>query len=157
MKRVYEEVERNPTKLDDALLVYFPAGSAQAPATLLSSSFSRCGQCGGMMDLRQNSGGAFPQYALYCASCALSLSVPSKQPLQPHAHICPICQFQVLSVTNEQTQKTHTLCPYCFNFPPPGDIEDAAQGQAFTAGGFRCFQVAFSTQMQPLSNASFVL
>jgi len=143
MQRVFHEVERNAATLDLALQEYLPAGSgdaAAAAAVMLTPGFSRCGQCGGLCDLKKMAS-ANQQWGdrrlLHCDSCRKSYSLPSKHALQPHAHTCPICQFQVLQVNNEEKNTVWTLCPYCYNHPPQQEIEDT--GQSFESG-FKCFQ-----------------
>jgi DNA topoisomerase-3 len=142
MQRVFHEVERNAATLDLALQEYLPAagsGGESSSAVMLTPSFSRCGQCGGMCDLKKTASGnqQWSQRLLHCDSCRKSYVLPPKHSLQPHAHTCPICQFQVLQVNNEEKNTTWTLCPYCFNHPPQQEIEDT--GQSF-GSGFKCFQ-----------------
>ena len=74
------------------------------------------------------------------AACGVVLSVPSKtvQVLTPFAHRCPICNFQVVHVRNQETAKDHKLCPYCFNNPPQ-DLHPGAKQ-------LRCFQPLGSHQ-----------
>jgi len=145
MKRVYDEVERNIATLEQHVIARFTPeqraahqSAIQASATLLADAFSRCGQCGNMCELQesQGSGQPYPTRFLHCAVCQFNLKVPSHT-LHPHSHTCPICNFQVLTVNNEQRNTTYNLCPYCFNHPPAqySDIEDG--GGSF--GGFRCF------------------
>jgi DNA topoisomerase-3 len=141
MKRVFDAVEQRASVLEEHLEKYFPPAMAQRGLQLLSAGFSRCGQCGGMCDLKQ-SAGQFAQKSLYCSTCQKSLSVPGKSAVQPHEHICPICSYQVLTIFNEEKQTSHTVCPYCFNHPPLQEIEDTAQPLA--GGTMRCFQCHFA-------------
>ena len=61
-------------------------------------------------------------------------------------------KLQVLNALNEQTNKSHTICPYCFDNPPQQQIENANEGLRVrvlslrysivavgTSAGFRCF------------------
>lgn len=68
------------------------------------------------------------------AACGVVLQVPSKavQSLSPFAHRCPICNFQVIHIRNQETGKDHKICPYCFNHAP----QDLHPG----ANDLRCFQ-----------------
>jgi len=67
-------------------------------------------------------------------ACHMVLPVPSKheQSLRACRHICPICNFQVLTVRNQGTGKEHNLCPFCFNNVPRDLHPDQAE--------LRCFQ-----------------
>lgn len=60
---------------------------------------------------------------LVCSSCNKSHIVPAKGDMTAHQQRCPLCNFQVLTLQNRQTGKTHTVCPCCFSNPP--DIEQA--------------------------------
>lgn len=69
----------------------------------------------------------------------MCLPVPSRetQTLRPLNHTCPICSFQVLTCRNEETQREHNLCPYCFTNVPRDLHPDAIE--------LRCFQCAHPT------------
>ena len=82
---------------------------------------------------------------LHCPSCANAQGFNPNQvselrmplgTLSATNHYCPICNYQVLNVRNEETQKDHTVCPYCFNHPP----QDQISGENTFSNGFRCFQ-----------------
>ena len=62
----------------------------------------------------------------------LRLSLRSDQTPTAYGHMCPICDFQVLNIKNEETQRNHQLCPHCFNYVP----QDLHPGQT----ELRCFQ-----------------
>ena len=68
--------------------------------------------------------------------------------LASHGHRCPLDQFQVLSVTNTATGKTHQICPKCFKDPPA----EATGGKA--VDGLRCFACLADC---PLASGSKVL
>lgn len=136
MKRVFDAVEQRSSVLVDHLTRYFPPAAGQRAMRTVTERFSRCGGCGGMCDLKQ-SAGQYAHRALYCDRCQKSLSLPGKHALAAHEHTCPICQYQVILVTNESKQSSHTICPHCFNHTPTSEIEEAAR----TVGtGMRCFQ-----------------
>lgn len=152
MKRVYDMVASNSSKLEEHVVARFsPAQraaqhqAAAAATTLITANFTRCGQCLNMCDLQQIQARQYPPFQLYCSTCPLTLKIPSGAHVALQ-HICPICQFQVLSVSNTERNTSYNVCPYCFNNPPAGsgsgDIEDggAAQQGANFSQGFRCFQ-----------------
>lgn len=53
---------------------------------------------------------------LHCATCQRSHFLPGRGTLSVHEARCAICQFQVLTVKNEDTNKEHTVCPHCFKY-----------------------------------------
>jgi DNA topoisomerase-3 len=162
------QLERN--QLTTAVGQYFGRHDTGMWQTV-DAHFSDCGRCGSTMALKQepvaNGGrgrgrgagrgarrggtgrgrgrGSVTKRCLHCTRCDESHIVPHNGQLAAHTHRCPLCQFQVLSVTNESTQKTHSVCPYCFNNPPP------ASGK--TPGQFRCFMC---TESCPLASSPSV-
>jgi len=118
------------------------------------ANLSKCGQCQRVMDLRKaparhqggggggsgggggggQGGGAKQDRVIWCSQCKKGLNAPSGT-LTGHEVTCPICSYQVLSVFNPVTNKTHTVCPQCFNFPP----DEQAGDDPIMAGQFRCF------------------
>ncbi|CAE8596512.1 unnamed protein product [Polarella glacialis] len=103
----------------------------------------RAGRAGGRAAPRRREAPAVVRQErfLVCpnGACGLVLPVPSKHTttLSAYAHICPICQCQVLNVRNAETGRDHRLCPYCFNYVP----QDLHPGLA----ELRCFQCAHTT------------
>ena len=69
---------------------------------VVTEDFTQCGKCGGMTSLvesdatQQNS-----ERAVQCQTCKLSLRAPRKGNLAPHAHTCPLCNFQVQTNTKK--------------------------------------------------------
>ena len=51
---------------------------------------------------------------MHCATCQRSHFLPGRGTLSAHEARCAVCQFQVLTVKNEETNKEHTVCPSCF-------------------------------------------
>ena len=149
MKRVFDEVYQRANVLEDHLEKYFPASLAQQSFRLIQQSFTQCGQCRQMCQLKQ-SGGQMTQKCIYCTTCEKSLPLPISRnaDYKPFDHICPICSYQVITAFNSEKNSSHHFCPYCFNYPPQHDIEDAAQ----VLNGMRCFQC--SRQDCALSNKS---
>ncbi len=148
MKKCFITCSREVLKLDQAMSKYFRSlGTNNQNNTfqLLQRRFSRCGQCRELMDLRieNETGGGNDKKDrrryLFCFPCQKAAILPSKGELSPHPdHLCPICQYQVIVVKNPETQKDHTICPFCFtNPPPPPDGIDGVQE-------FRCFSCANS-------------
>lgn len=172
-------------------------GAGGTPFTVLSAEFGQCGRCRHALQLRQTAvteaDGPRPgQRAtsstlryLYCGTCALSLSLPRSGDFRLMTNtstrapvLCPICQFQVISVTpvennnnnhngnnasaagsgggggvggGEKRKKgSHNICSYCFSTPP--EPPDAEEG---TISEFRCFTCA-NTQCELAGRATLV-
>ena len=66
-------------------------------------------------------GGGGPAHSrlLRCATCAADHPLPPLGDLSANAHRCPLCSFQVVTLTNSVTGKSHTVCPSCFSRRPP--------------------------------------
>lgn len=85
----------------------------------------------------------FQQRYVVCTNgaCGMVLQVPSKetQSLRPTAprHMCPICNFQVLSVSDRERGSTWNVCPYCYTNVPREYNTDSLE--------MRCFQCAHPT------------
>lgn len=120
-KGFFNDVRKKGSSLDRALAKYFaPAGSIilqQQPG------FSRCGHCGSMMSLQL---GNSDFVALFCGPCNLQLKIPNgtisstidQEGIEERTFNCPICNFQVVSVTS-RNGKIFTVCPSCYSDPPP--------------------------------------
>lgn len=108
------------------------------------ASFSICGKCGRMMALKAKTVGTNKTWALRCVHChaapsyvlARNTSTSQFTAAQGAGHICPICKFQVVSVSNRSTGAKHTLCPFCMHHPPQ---DRAVNRQDELPGRFRCF------------------
>jgi len=110
--------------------------------TLKRPNFSKCGTCGRLMDLKSGPArGNFESRYLVCRACKKLHMIPPLGELSAYEHTCPLCNFQVLKIENQETGKSHTVCPKCFKDPPPPplSVENIAD-----TGGFRCFQCANS-------------
>jgi uncharacterized protein YbaR (Trm112 family) len=124
MRDCFVDCNRDAHKLDAAMEKYFTekgVGSLDN-YTVVKADLSVCGNCHGTMDLRQETGTHanknHPARYLYCEGCKKAYAVPSRGELLAHEHSCPICRFQVLIVRNMETNKDHTVCPYCFRCGP---------------------------------------
>lgn len=73
--------------------------------------------------------------ALHCTSCNQTLKLPRNGNLDRSEHDCPICRFQVISVTNSVSNSTHTVCPMCMNNPP----QESGFNPEGKTSEFRCF------------------
>lgn len=142
MQKCYFECKTQISKLNDSMDRYIGAdgGLDADDLHVVKHRVSTCGDCGSKMDMRIKEDGHREVRYLYCARCTKLNQIPSNGEISAHEHICPICNFQVLSVQNIETEKTHTICPRCFKSPPPApmNIEDGG-------GDFRCFQCAHPT------------
>jgi DNA topoisomerase III len=118
--------------------------------TAVTQSFSLCGICGRMMALKTRNVGNNEMYALYCGHCPpvssylLSRNVGNKQyaAAQGEGHICPICDFQVVCISNSETHAEHRICPFCLHKPPSDALLNPKD---VTAGQFRCFACSHSS------------
>lgn len=143
MKECFISCRRDVLKLEEAVEKYMGRADAnnrndQANMNIVSRRLSSCGKCGTQMDLKASGaqGEANTQRILFCAQCNESNMIPSRGEISAHNHICPICNYQVLSVRNTETGKTYTVCPRCYSNPPgPPDSEEGADE-------LRCFSCA---------------
>ena len=153
MKKCFLTANNQAQKLDTALTKHYGAQGVvnQAQYVTRQGSFSKCGVCAEMMDLQEElvgraGGNGVGQGAqdgqkdriLYCKRCRKGVKLPPKGDLSPHLETCRICHYQVLSVHNSETQKTHTVCPFCFKTPPGPPVSDVISD-------FRCFACAHET------------
>jgi DNA topoisomerase-3 len=144
MKRCFVTCCSEASKLDQAVEKYYVglgAGSEEQ-YTLVHRNLSSCGVCHEGMELRIEKTNRVddkdPKRFLFCKHCKKSYILPLRGELLQHELSCVICQFQVLIVRNTETNRDHTICPYCFsNPPPPPDGLDNLQD-------FRCFSCARS-------------
>jgi len=180
MKGILRKCVQEVHLLDAAMARHFrplgrPAGAGEGNAfTVLSAQFGRCGRCQSSLELRQtvDTGGQgergdqrSPLRYLYCATCPLSLALPRSGTFQPLINnttrapvICPLCQFQVITVTPVDTgvagakkKGPHHVCSYCFsNPPPPPDAEDGVlvDFRCFTCAHGHCDLAGRATQVQ---------
>lgn len=132
MKECFKTVEREISKLDDAIAKHFGINGVNGinvvnfnDYSVVQPIFSKCGVCLGMMDLKAkkiddpvNEEDVNPMNRkhriLFCNTCFQSHTLPNNGDLRPHELSCKICNFQVLFVKNLETKKEHTICPNCF-------------------------------------------
>ena len=142
MKKCFIDCNKDVAKLDAAIAKYFtPLGGGHAieEYNTLKRNFSECGDCHRLMDLKQDE--VSKNRVLHCVSCRKTHQLPNNGTLTANEHKCMIkkvdmmrsCGFQVVNVKNEETQKTHQVCPKCFKDPPgpPFSAENSSD--------FRCF------------------
>jgi hypothetical protein len=145
MRQVFVHCKSEIHFLDETVGRYYRTDYQQNvdELTVRQEKVSKCGTCGRLMDIKvKPTRGTFEAKYLVCRVCKVPHAIPSNGDLSAHAHTCPICNFQVLTVNNRETGKSWTVCPKCFKDPPPPpiSIEDAGG----TSSGFRCFQCANS-------------
>jgi len=134
---LFESLRTHAAEMEAAISNHLSAFSAAEWRTH-RANFSRCGECGGMAALKHspNAGGAARRdRALFCAACAASHILPFNGNLEAHDHVCPICNFQTLAVTNPERNTTHYICPKCFSDPP----QNSADNPGAVESSFRCF------------------
>lgn len=110
------------------LIASAPVGTSAPPAPPAAGvrKPSRCGQCRGAMELRVVGGGgaggagSSQQLLLFCVPCARGWLLPRwAVRVEAHMATCPLCDFQVVNVSDSSAPPRATaLCPKCFNEPP---------------------------------------
>jgi DNA topoisomerase III len=112
----FNRLRLNCRTLDEALSHRF-AGVSAAHWELVRTEFSRCGNCDILMDLKSVGSGARMERAVVCGQCG-TFKLPRNGDLSCLGVNCPICSFQVVSIRNTQTSRSHPVCPACYNTPP---------------------------------------
>lgn len=122
MKNCFENCVKEVHKLDRAMEKYFTSLGA-GPANrydIIHRNLSTCGKCHEGMELRVERAAAVPgrdkNRFLFCRHCKCAYNLPPRGELQQHEISCSICGFQALTVTNLETNKEHTLCPFCYRY-----------------------------------------
>jgi DNA topoisomerase-3 len=140
MKACFLVCSREVIKLDNAVAKYFPllGTGNNASYHVLKGEFSLCGSCKNKMDLRiesgnnnnnnnnnnnagEDGGNKEKKRYLFCLTCQKSHVLPKNGDVcqSTNNFCCPICSYEVIIMKNPETNKDHTICPYCFNNPPP--------------------------------------
>ncbi|CAM9520656.1 unnamed protein product, partial [Discosporangium mesarthrocarpum] len=137
MKECFVTCTENAHKLDEAVAQHFqPLGTGGNTRSVRGGrNFSVCGQCGQPMDMKKSQA---DRPLLYCSSCSLGLSLPHKGKLvkmEPPV-VCPLCNYEVISVTagNNYSGNGYNVCPWCYNNPP----EEHGGGEGMTFVCFKC-------------------
>jgi len=129
-------------KLDEAVARRFDklGTNRNNEYALLQANFSICGQCNGMMALKQMQSRNQRQQntnaskILHCNMCSEAYLMPRyHQQVSPamnssnstEPQICPLCQFQVIKITLEGGSSYH-MCPKCFRDAPEEHGGDAS-------------------------------
>ncbi len=128
MKNCFIVCQREANKLDQAMEKYFApigtgGGADGGPLVydVLHRNLSSCGICHEGMELRverltgSEQPNAIAKRILFCSTCRRGLVMPLRGDLHQHELSCLICSFQVLTVHNRETNKDHTICPFCFS------------------------------------------
>ena len=137
MLQCFNEANAKAAKLDEAMERHFGRlGTGNSQYSVLQGNFSRCGNCNGMMTLKQHRSSAGPNQnprnnnqaaskIVHCQTCSQAHMMP-KYHSNITAHFdqgaqqptsCPICKFQVLTCESDNG-KSYPFCPNCFNNPP---------------------------------------
>lgn len=134
---LFHQLRSNANRLDQALALRFQSTSLAGWDTV-QHDFSRCGACSSLMQLKQQGDGHRAKRALVCAQCG-TFMMPHRGTLEPVAGPpCPLCQFQVVRVLNNETNRSHTVCPYCITHPPATQAANPER----VSSDFRCFKCA---------------
>lgn len=72
---------------------------------------------------------------VHCATCDNMLKLPRNGNMTAGEQNCPLCNYQVVVITNTTSNTTHTVCPHCMSNPPT-DREHNPQSKT---SEFRCF------------------
>eukprot|EP00923_Selenidium_pygospionis_P017904 GHVN01031451.1.p1 GENE.GHVN01031451.1~~GHVN01031451.1.p1 ORF type:complete len:704 (+),score=72.99 GHVN01031451.1:281-2392(+) len=166
MQQIFQAVAANFDFLSVEIGKHFGTlgSSVVGSGSILRESFSRCGRCGRRMDLKREGntvpvrggprGGVNDSHEnrfLVCqgyqSGCETLLSLPPRGEITPHNASCAICNFQVVNVLNQQTRRSHTVCPFCFRNPPPLEMRlpNRSGLESSGSGDFRCFMCAHPT------------
>lgn len=152
MRQCFLHVNAEAHKLDDAVRRHFaPLGSSTTAYRIVQPQrfFGQCGSCGqSNLILKQLINSDRRKLVLYCPTCALGHSLPSRGEVSLHTEnnsnnpvLCPICQFPVLQISRGEgyTGNGYKLCVKCFN--------DSPQEYGGTNSGtdFRCFECTHPT------------
>lgn len=136
MRECFRNCVQEARMLDEALGKYFQGvgGGAANQHQLLARNVSACGVCHNGMDLKvhlsdNTAARNNPRRFLFCGSCQTAHSMPKKGELSQCEDLCPICSFQILTVTNPDTAKSHTICPKCFGDPPSEYSDPGVSGE----------------------------
>lgn len=158
MKEIFEGSIREASKLDEAVGRRFARRGSTNDTTTVQASFSGCGTCSSTMALKRESGNHggggrgsdSVQYLVYCNTCSEAHFLPRNGKFQAKVDDsgdntrvgCPICNFQVLSVTrgNGYEGNGYNVCPKCYNDPPP---EYSGSGDGVT--NLPCFKCSHPT------------
>ncbi len=164
MRECFEKASAEALKLDAAIARHFTRiGADNNNSNTIQQNFSKCGSCQGFLSLKELTGARNNHHhnrgrnnrsnntrsnpkLLQCSSCSVGYRLPAKGIPTPfvqnsEAKLCPICQFQVIKISQGDgyTGNGYHVCPKCFNDAP---IE---YGGAATSGEFRCFNCTHST------------
>ena len=149
MKDVFRKCNADVKKLDEAMEKHFAHAlrnnntlhnnqqQSSENDAMISRSVSACGGCQGMMSLfeKREDGSVRSRY-LFCATCARKHILPKNGDVSGGQVRCAICNFQVLTILNTETTKSHSLCPHCFHNPPSPPLGEEGISE------FRCFACA---------------
>eukprot|EP01124_Arcella_intermedia_P015794 TRINITY_DN22374_c0_g1_i1.p1 TRINITY_DN22374_c0_g1~~TRINITY_DN22374_c0_g1_i1.p1 ORF type:complete len:584 (+),score=182.22 TRINITY_DN22374_c0_g1_i1:119-1753(+) len=116
-RKIFDDITKDAPKLDKALAKYFtPLGTHFDEEV---QNFSKCGKCSESMHMRSVEG----RSTLFCENCKVGYRMPQNDGITTIDQECPLCSFQVLSITSTKDKK-YNICPYCYNNPPQ-DIENS--------------------------------
>ena len=107
-------------------------------AAIVQDNYTKCGKCRSPNRTTILKKVNDKVRILCCHNCSdVSYNLP-RGSLAPHEKICPLCNFQVITVTNDKNV-VYTVCPHCFANPPhkvsPTSDTDIEEQQSM-----RCFQ-----------------
>ncbi|EFA75716.1 DNA topoisomerase III [Heterostelium album PN500] len=106
---------------------------------ILQANLSKCGKCNNKLDLKSTDDA---RRVLQCKTCLASHMLPKVGDIVPYDGTCPLCNFQVLTITSE-SGFPYQVCPNCRNNPPSFFKESPKP--------FHCFQC---TAQCPLARGS---
>lgn len=169
-RTLFHRLCNNRTLIDAVFQQRFSRLSAQSWETLIAI-FSRCGACNTSMALKgstrslhtesrgargrsrgrsrgrgRGTGGAAAgsdnmDRCLHCGTCDHTLKMPRNGILSAAGKYCPLCNYEVVNVSNASSGSAHTLCPQCMNNPPMNTEMNPSQ----KTSEFRCFMCTHSS------------
>lgn len=109
---VFKACVQDSVKLDEAIAKHYVNNQDDMPTmVVLLAHFSKCGRCDELMDLTKDNG---DNRFVACSACQDKFLLPPRGDLTANTKICVICNFQVINVVSNDTNKSHTICPKCF-------------------------------------------
>jgi len=128
-KDLFQLASDNVACFDQAFSQHYdPYGSN---ITVATPSFSKCGKCNSMMDLKMD---GFKKI-LYCDKCKILLPLPNGD-VRPTNQNCLICKYQALEIQNPD-KRPYNICPHC-RLNHPSFVQDKSSP-------FPCFKCTFSS------------
>ena len=149
-KEIFLYVQSHANILVRSVSHYFPSKTVTGMRELLTLGL--CGSCQRTPVVVFETREPRVERVGWCKTCALRLPLPPHGLFRPSNHICPLCQFPVIQVTNTEKNTSHYLCTYCFANPPDEFLNSSPH-----ADTMRCFQCPAATKCALAPRAASVV